>query len=534
MISRVAPEVIHLRPSLQRVLHEQHRTAPVSRRTNGHALVTGTQRLFVSPVALPNIKVSEDFASGHYLEKFINKPEPLNTDDLKEIVISPEYPLNLDMVLYPSGSMPASPNQDSSYGHHAWTRDMAIKAYAMYMAGNVQGATKVIESLARFYNRDEERHERFGKFVLEPWSAKARYNSPNANVLPNIRAWINTNGHMEESPFPWDHRQLDALGMWLWVAFKMSNEGALDLQKLDGRLPGLNSQTQNNPNDSIFCVALKFLRVVEYWDQIDSGTWEDWPGWKRGTSIGICLAAFKEAQRYFNSFGWDSLTTHDRIGSLAEAMNSGRAYGQATLNGRLPVEIDESRSDAAQAFLLYPFNPGLTTQQENAILDEIYNNRIGEVGVTRRHVDYFQGQDYPFNPDHRAQGIFSAPSNEHKNAQWTLIDPILAAYYYNKYSMSDCTDEESFKKADAHTRRALAAIIKDDDVFRKTINNQVVSVHKGDIPELYWYDSKQERFRAGENSPLLMAEASYLFMFKEGIMATIKRDLKHRAQFHPH
>lgn len=476
------------------------------------------------------IPLSKPFIEGHPLWSYILKTTPIDFSDIEKIVNQ----INFHMAYYSNtGTMPASTNPKSGYREFAWTRDMAIKALSLSEIGDIENAEKVVNSLAKFYGRLEER----GRFTAFFWdkNPKSKYRSDDKLSLPQIRAYIYENGEMTESPQGWLHNQLDAIGMWLWVTFKLANENKIKLGDIDKRL--VETVNHQNGEDSIFSVALSFLNRIEFWDQIDVGPWEDYGGYKRASSLGICLAAFKEAKNYFENRDWNSITIWNKSKLKAELEN-GIRNGEWALKDRIPedgreaVETDTNlfqKYDSALIFLLYPFNPGLSPSQEVAVLNTVYGHRMGEVGFSRRDHDNYVGMDYPYNDF--SEGIYSNTfAHNYKAAEWSLFDPLLAAFYYKKYVNSKGKNEESLLLADKHLKRSLAQVTKGKDSYTKSYwvhgtgrKSEYIEIQNRIVPEAYWYDTHEQRWRANENSPLLMAEAAYLMMFKEAAGALALR-----------
>lgn len=437
-------------------------------------------------------------------------------DDLKKIINEIDFKL----ICYPAGSIAASSNEQSSYSQFAWTRDMACIAFAMSEVGNIIDATRVAKCLAEFYNRKEERG-RFTSFLFDP-NAKEKFHNADTREHPQIRAWIDkaSLGTMQESDQGWNHKQLDAIGEWLWLTFRLVNEGKLNLSELNDHL----STEINDENivDSIFCVALRYLIKVHFWNQEDAACWEDFNKPNRASSMGTCLAALIEAKEYFENNNWNSINIYESDTFKQELIVS-IENGRKSLRERIPddgreaIETDDITDDSSLTFLLHPFNPGLSKAQEEAILKTIYKNQ-GEIGFTRRPHDIYVGMDYIYNSN--GEGIYSDTSlSDYKAAQWTIFDPILSAYYYRKYINSGGRDVESFSLAENHLRRAQDQVTKQDEVFTKA-DGKTIFIPKGTIPEAYWFDTKEGRWRPNENSPLFWAEANFAIMFKEALIAT--------------
>lgn len=466
---------------------------------------------------------SQSHLSNHPFAHLISNEANLTPSDCQTIIDK----VNFNLIFPSNGVIPASTNTTSNYSKYAWVRDMVFFASIMYLLEEYEEAAKVLKNLATFYNRQEER-KLFTNFHWDP-NPKGKYLDAPNNEVPQIRTEITNDGNMIESQEGWQHKQLDAIGMWLFLTFKMANEGYLDLVELDKSL-------SNKTNDSIFSVALTFLNRINYWDQFDVGPWEDYLGYKRASSIGICLGAFKKAYEYFENNNWDSIKLWSQSHVQSE-IEHGIINGQFALNSRIPeegeaIETDTfpfQKYDAALIFLLYPFNPGLSRKQEDSILRTIYKHRLGTVGISRRDNDNYVGMDYPYNL--HSQGIYSHITDlDYKAAEWTLFDPLIAAYFFKRFTDSKGEDKESYSLAEYHFKRALVQVTKESDKYTKTFyeNGQKrevnVEVPGLVIPEAYWYDSHEERWRPNENSPLLMSEAAFAMMIIEEFIASSLRE----------
>ena len=221
---------------------------------------------------------------------------------------------------------------------------------------------------------------------------------------------------------------------------------------------------------------------------------------------------------YFEKFGQDSLNFYksDDARSLTEEIDIALIEANKVLEFRIPlsgeyaIETESFQSDSALSFLLYPFNPGLTTKQEKAIINTLYTNRMGVVGFSRRDHDEYLGQDYIYNSK---DACFCDPGQPfYRAAQWTMFDPLIAAYYYQKFLDSNAMDKESFAFADRHLKRTLLSITKSKDSYRKAYCGNTVNIPSNRIPEAYFFDSILGKWRANHNTPLLMAEAAFAFM----------------------
>lgn len=482
------------------------------------------------------IPVCARYAEGHPLESLIIGDNRITSREVDELLQSPEVQMTIG--IFPNGTVPAANNEtehsvetDSrSYAKHAWTRDKIIVAFALRRAGHTEMGNAVLSNLHGFYASPDQR-QRFFKNVFANTATAREWYDKGTNI-PHIKAEI-VDGQMV--PYhDWGHQQLDAMGMWLWGTFRAANAGDLNLPDLNQHFA-----KQVNPNEadeSTLGLAIKFLNRIQFWDLDDFGPWEDEKHRSRGTSIGICVAALEEAQKFFETHehGYNALPNgmgEDAAHELKVELHTALHYGRQILNERVPsdgglaVECDHWDSDAALSFLLYPFAPQMNPAQENAILRTLFERRedgafrrIGELGITRRDGDDFVGQDYIYEQDRR--GMFADMEVEdYRAAEWTLFDPLLCAYFSRKYveSVQDALqagssrgeDKLSLMYARRFFRRMAAQFTKENDEYQLAHDGSHVQVGKGIIPEAYFWDTTQDRWRANHHSPLLMANATH-------------------------
>ena len=115
------------------------------------------QGVDLPPPNVTNVNNPDYFISGHPLEAFIRRTsnEHFTVEELDTILKR----INFKLALYPSGTMPASTNDKSSYSEFAWTRDMANKTLAMIEVGCIDEAKTVLYNMARFYNHQDQRSQ---------------------------------------------------------------------------------------------------------------------------------------------------------------------------------------------------------------------------------------------------------------------------------------------------------------------------------------------------------------------------------------
>ena len=134
------------------------------------------------------------------------------------------------------------------------------------------------------------------------------------------------------------------------------------------------------------------------------------------------------------------------------------------------------------------------------------------------------GQDYFQNPDKGDRGEFAARSSDMRPAEWSLFDPLLAAYFYRRFVESGAREVDSFVYADRHMKRAISFITPRPETLHVLGKGRDYQIASGILPEAFAWNSKREEWRANHNSPLLMAQAALGLAFERGQEATLLVD----------
>jgi len=471
-------------------------------------------------------------AGGHPLGKFINKPDPLGLEDLREILTHPS--LDLSLIGFHSGAVTAAVQQHlvtndrgglEDYSRNMWARDGIIAATALNRAGYSENAHQIVKSLWAFAG--SERHR--GKILQFHWGGveHTRRLFLEGNNGPHIKYSVNEAGGIEFCNHDWGHQQLDALGAMVWAPFRFANSrgrgmgatGGFDLRKLDP-MPWA--------SDSILPATIKMLHGVEAHNTCDYGPWEDIREWRRATSVGIVLAALNEARIFHDREGWEFLPVE------YGGKQNGQKYREqletvlynciSTVQERIPehgfaVECDRRPCDSAMILLLYPFDCNLKVERQNTILRTVYRN-MGAHGFRRWDVDLetgpdlYVGQEYFLNRDPRDKGEFAKNRDGFRPAEWTLFDPLLAAYFYRRFIQSNGGDHESLLYADRHLKRSLSFITTTTHALFVEGKGRMYEIPAGILPEAFAWDSVRGEWRPNHNSPLLMAQAALGLAFE--------------------
>jgi len=484
---------------------------------------------------LSDLPLSEQLVVGHPLEEFIRKADPLQSADIYQLL--QHRALDLSIVGFYSGAITAAAKRDpleysqgeaQDYSRNMWARDSIIAAVALNRAGFSDKANRIVEHLWNFAGSDEHRW----KILQFHWgeAEERRALFLEGNNGPHIKYSVGERGELLFCDHDWGHQQLDALGAMVWAPYRFANQAALKVGGQDGGASLELRQLDPNPaaRDSILPATIKMFFGAGVHDTLDYGPWEDIREWKRATSVGIVVAALQEAKMFHDREGWDYLPVE------YGGRQDGAAYRQqleevlqnclATLRERIPEhgfarECERRPFDSALTLLLYPFDCGLTLGQQNTILRTIYRN-VGETGIRRWETDIidgpdrYVGQDFFYNGDPADKGEFSKNLDGFRPAEWTLFDPLLAAYFYRRFIDSGGSDHEAYRYGDRHLKRALSFVTPAAHKLHIVGKGREYEIPAGILPEAYAWDSAQERWRPNHNSPLIMAQAALALAFE--------------------
>lgn len=485
--------------------------------------------------ALSSLVFSEQLVSGHPLEQFTRNEAPFTLADINRLLSHPS--IDLSIVGFHSGSVTAAVNQDvmeynkgeaQDYSRNMWARDSIITAVALNRAGFSDKADRIVQNLWGFAGSEPHRF----KILQFHWGSpeERRRLFIEGNNGPHIKFSVGKNGELQTCNHDWGHQQLDALGAMLWAPYRFANSrhatalpGAqgmgFDLRRLDP-LP--------HASDSILPATVKMFFGAGIDNTLDYGPWEDIREWRRATSVGIALAALHEAKVFHEREGWAYLPV-EYDGKQNGAMFRDQLEMilhkcEETIRDRVPThgfasECDRRPCDSALTLLLYPFDCRISIEQQNTILRTVYRN-VGEAGIRRWDIDVhdgqdrYVGQDFFYNGYPADKGEFSKAVNGFKPAEWTLFDPLLAAYFYRRFIESDAQDYEAFRYADRHLKRSLSFITPLSHELYVEGKNRSYMIPPGILPEAHSWDSRRGEWRPNHNSPLIMAQAALALAFE--------------------
>jgi hypothetical protein len=446
--------------------------------------------LHIRPSDLP---IAQEHASEHPLSNFIHQQRPLTARQISAIVRI----LNLEESLPATGVMPASTTPYSDYRDHGWPRDTAISAYTLIDAGDPTHGFKSLFNLLHTLGSDEVRGRLTTAFFHpDPY---AHFADPDCWRAPPARYLI-VNGRLQESAQPWNHFQLDSLGLVPWVFFRLANEGRLDLGRVSHFLTKQGSP--HEAQESILVVWLRALHHMRFAEQSDFSMWEDHRLPSRASSIGACTAAFAEARQFFRANGFQALP-HWSTTDLEETLEQGFHSGHAVLSRRIPAdggfacETDRFPADSALCLNLL-CDPSLSTAQQDAILRTLYHHRMEPLGFSRRDEDAYMGQNYAHRKD--GEGIWGEPQG--RPALWGLFDNVIGDFLCRRGVRTGNIADIAL--GERHLRRSLCYLTPHPDHYLRQSDQKEIRIGALTVPEAYWWCTEQGRYRPNCNTPLLM------------------------------
>jgi phosphorylase kinase alpha/beta subunit len=279
----------------------------------------------------------------------------------------------------------------------------------------------------------------------------------------------------------WAHAQNDALGYCLWLCARLARTRvvALDAQQLD-----------------TMAVMVRYLAELRYWEDEDSGHWEETRK-RSASSIGVVVAGLREwlALLEDGPTGVAGLSRDD-LATGSDALHQ----GLRSLADILPSECvqpppRQRRYDAALLFLICPLQV-VTGEIADRVIGDVRTHLEGQVGVRRYLGDSYWAPDYDtrlspgdwsrdYSDDIEVRNRLLERAGD--EAQWCLFDPILSAFYGQRFLDSGAKADR--ERQVRYFNRALGQVSAD-----------------WQCPELYYL--RGGTFVANPHTPLLWTQAN--------------------------
>lgn len=383
--------------------------------------------------------------------------------------------------LFPAAVVTRS-KRHSGY-HHVWVRDNVHVSHALYVAGKVRTAARIMAALMQFYGR--YRH-RFNDVI------DGRVKPANAMSRPHVRF----NGvTMQESRETWAHAQNDALGYFLWMYCLLASGNAL---------------TPSRAEVETLSLFSLYFHAIRYWADEDSGHWEETRKIE-ASSIGVVVAGLAKL-RSFLSAGRAGASLSGRHPLVTDSFLARlERRGRKALNRILPRECIQTSTakrrlhDAALLFLVYPLQV-VGDAMSRRLLGDIAEHLEGPYGIKRYEGDSYWAADYKvkLRPAERTSDFSYTIALRNKllvpgqEAQWCLFDPIMSAAYgrsYRRTGRQADLDHQTY-----YFNRSLGQL-----------TGKVTGVREFQCPEAYYLE--RGRYVPNDQTPLLWTQANLLVAF---------------------
>lgn len=384
----------------------------------------------------------------------------------------------LEFPQFHSGMFPARRVNSLDHVHsgmaNAWLRDTSAIGLVLIEDGQIGLAAKAAYGILNCLGKVADDFSR----IIELGHAPAD---------ESTRPPISFIGQNSDPRRDWGNAQNDALGYVLQFISAAASTGVVEL-----------TDTHK------LCLQLlpRYLKTIAYWQDADSGHWEE-DRRVNASSIGTVVAGLEAAKDLF-----DDQATVDKL------ITNGRQALDTILPDESLVPVRRPY-DAALLFLVEPMHV-LADEMATQIIVNIEDHLVGDHGVRRYIGDSYWAPNYRgYYTEIERSGNFSeyadlakrdkllTPGNE---AQWTLFDPLLSAYYARLYQSEPLS---TFKdKAVLYLVRSLRAVVS------QSVPN--TDKHISRIPEAYFLENS--RWIPNDNPGLLWAQANLIYainVFKE-------------------
>ena len=319
----------------------------------------------------------------------------------------------------PTGLFTASPKTVTTGYDKAWLRDVYFMTLGFHHAGDEEVVHRVAKALLQILAKHKEKIR---------WAV---HNKPHES-WQYIHARYNPDT-FDEYWDEWGNKQNDAVGEMLALISRCECVGY--------------NIVETDEERQLVQLLVDYLMSIEYWNDADSGIWEENTE-VRASSIGSVVAALKRAAQV----------------PYVNVPDGAIEKGEAALRALLPRETESRFCDLALLSLIFPHE--VTTPEETRkILENVEYFLVRDQGIIRYRDDRY----YNRNQDGHSE-----------EAEWSMGLSWLAIIYAR---LGD------IEKAEYYLERA-----------DQTVNKE------GLIPEL-WYSHTKE---SNENVPLGWAESMYV------------------------
>ncbi len=386
--------------------------------------------------------------------------------------------------LFPAANADGVEFQKTGY-RYVWLRDNVLIAHAHFQVGQFEIASQCVVTLWRFFEKHRSKLRRILNGSLDVRDPMNR---------PHIRFDGERLVELEEK---WAHAQNDALGYLLWFTSLLVRDSVLSVDQIDWDL---------------LAEFVAYLRFIEYWEDEDSGHWEEVRK-VAASSIGVVVAAFRVLEEVVLAMPQVGTRMSKALGQdarvyIAEML----ARGEDALRAILPMECNQHESwkrretDAALLFLCYPLRV-VSTELESKILSDVNSKLKGAFGIRRYIGDSYWCANYKklIDADRRTADFSDNLASRDRfllaggEAQWCIFDPVISCYWGQLIIDGSSTESTSvyFEKQKEHLRRSLCQLTR--------LSHTSVAYR---CPESYYCD--EGNWVPNDITPLLWTQANLM------------------------
>lgn len=327
-----------------------------------------------------------------------------------------------------------------------WVRDNVHIAHAHLRSGETPKGEAALRALMSFFLKQRFR-------FADAIESRSDFRDPMQR--PHIRF---DGERLVELDEKWSHAQNDALGAFLW------------LYSIQAGRPG--SQPLTEDEWSLLFDLLHFLETVQYWQEEDSGHWEEVRKIS-ASSIGAVVAGLRAFRALLieNPPQVPMMTRSSIRPMTIDHVNQLLERGERALQAILPAEciqadpVQARRFDAALLFLIYPFQV-VEPEMADQIVNDVTTHLMGQHGIRRYIGDSYWCADYKqklaadqrtvdFSDNLAERDRLLQPGRE---AQWCLFDPIVSIHYGLRYQRSG--EPEDRHRQVFHLQRSLNQVTR--------------------------------------------------------------------------
>lgn len=247
-----------------------------------------------------------------------------------------------------SGLFLASKADVSTGYDKSWLRDNFYETIAFEIIGDWKTVEKTYKAILEIFLKHEEKID---------WAIAEKPRE----TYKRIHARFNPET-FDEFWEDWGNKQNDAIGCILYRIGELEIRDKRCILKTDAHYRIVNK-------------LVKYLEAIEYWNDPDSGVWEEWEE-VHASSIGACVAGLKSVRRL------------PKVEVSISLINK----GEKALDSLLPRESSDKFVDLSLLSLIWPYNV-VNEKQKYQILENVEYHLLRERGIIRYKGDRYYNKN---------------------------------------------------------------------------------------------------------------------------------------------